>query len=757
MEVFLKAGEDKEIIFENSPQSAIIIKKIDAETGAALSGIRFEVRYLSGATGTEGTVIGTYTTSKNGTITVAGLKPGVYSVAEVSTDSDHILDDTLKTVALKDDNAVVTVEFTNAPLGGLLIKKMDAVTKEPLSDVIFKITDIKGAVVGESNGEYRTDETGSIYIPKLIGGYIVQEVKAKEGYLLDNTAKTIYIEKGRVYSLEFFNQPHNSLIIQKVDRKTQKLLEGAKFEVRKIDGTYIGEYITAADGRITIPDMKPDWYVVKETAAPEGYCLDTAVSKNVQVKSNAPSMVKFENDKNATLRISKTNSVTGEPMENVEFTIVREDGKTYGKHYTNRQGEINLEYKLPAGTYLIRETNTLKGYALDTNIRKVALDWGDDQLIEWENYPLASIRIEKTDAESGKPISGVKFEIFDKNKESIGTYITDSKGQIHLDKMFLGDATYYIEEKENEGYVVTKGLQTVKTKWGKTTYVELENKPIQGKVQIHKTAADNNAITGHLKGDGLKDAKFTVYDSDGKKVTVLRTDSKGFAESDWLRYGKYTMKETTSPLYFLLSDETISFEIRKDGEIVEIKRENKSTTLQTHVEKSGYQETMGGSVIRYDLYHIQNKSLVPLENFYLHESLPADAAYITRLFTGTFNQNLNYTIYYKTNKTGSFKALQDNLFTNKVYEIDCTKGLMAGEYITDIKYEFGTVDVGFCEVERPFIYCKTYQNLPNGYQFTNRVEVGGMYEMQKVKAEDSFTTKIYAPVASRGKLPKTGY
>ena len=757
MEVFLKAGEDKEIIFENSPQSAIIIKKIDAETGAALSGIRFEVRYLSGATGTEGTVIGTYTTSKNGTITVAGLKPGVYSVAEVSTDSDHILDDTLKTVTLKDDNAVVTVEFTNAPLGGLLIKKMDAVTKEPLSDVIFKITDIKGAVVGESNGEYRTDETGSIYIPKLIGGYIVQEVKAKEGYLLDNTAKTIYIEKGRVYSLEFFNQPHNSLIIQKVDRKTQKPLEGAKFEVRKIDGTYIGEYITAADGRITIPDMKPDWYVVKETAAPEGYCLDTAVSKNVQVKSDAPSMVKFENDKNATLRISKTDSVTGKPMENVEFTIVREDGKTYGKHYTNRQGEINLEYKLPAGTYLIRETNTLKGYALDTNVRKVALDWGDDQLIEWENYPLASIRIEKTDAETGKPISGVKFEFFDKNKESIGTYITDSNGELHLDKMFLGDATYYIEETENEGYIVTKGLQTVKTKWGKITYVELENKPIQGKVQIHKTAADNNAITGHLKGDGLKDAKFTVYDSDGKKVTVLRTDSKGFAESDWLRYGKYTMKETTSPLYFLLSDETISFEIKIDGEIVEIKRENKSTALQTHVEKSGYQETMGGSVIRYDLYHIQNKSLVPLENFYLHESLPADAAYITRLFTGTFNQNLNYTIYYKTNKTGSFKVLRDNLFTNKVYEIDCTKGLMAGEYITDIKYEFGTVDVGFCEVERPFLYCKTYQNLPNGYRFTNRVEVGGMYEMQKVKAEDSFTTKIYAPVASRGKLPKTGY
>lgn len=65
------------------------------------------------------------------------------------------------------------------------------------------------------------------------------------------------------------------------------------------------------------------------------------------------------------------------------------------------------------------------------------MDWGDDQLIEWENYPLASIRIEKTDAETGDPISGVKFEFFDKNKESIGTYITDSKGEIHLDMPLL--------------------------------------------------------------------------------------------------------------------------------------------------------------------------------------------------------------------------------------------------------------------------------------------------------------------------------
>ena len=246
---------------------------------------------------------------------------------------------------------------------------------------------------------------------------------------------------------------------------------------------------------------------------------------------------------------------------------------------------------LPSGTYLIRETDTVKGYALDTNIRKITLDWGDDKLIEWENYPLASVVIEKTDSETGKPISGVEFEIFNSNKESIGKYITDSDGIIELSKMFI-EGTYYIEEQPLEGYLPIEGLMTVKTKWGKTTTVEVENEPIMGKVKIHKTAEDNNIITGILKGAGLRGANYTIYDSNGKKVEVLTTDSFGYATSGWIRYGEYTMKETTSPLYFLLSDETISFKIENDGEIVEIERTNKSTSLKTNVEKSGYKETM---------------------------------------------------------------------------------------------------------------------------------------------------------------------
>lgn len=59
---------------------------------------------------------------------------------------------------------------------------------------------------------------------------------------------------------------------------------------------------------------------------------------------------------------------------------------------------------------------------------------------------------------------------------------------------------------------------------------------------------------------------------------------------------------------------------------------------------------------------------------------------------------MKYKITYKTNKNNQFKILQDNLFTDRVYEIELTKGLQKGKYITDIRYEFEKVPVGFIEV-----------------------------------------------------------
>ena len=91
-ECFIEAGTSKTLVFENTPLSALIVYKYDSVTGEPVANAVFQVKYLSGTSGTGGTVIGTYKTSVNGSFTVTGLKAGTYIVEELASDSGHVID-----------------------------------------------------------------------------------------------------------------------------------------------------------------------------------------------------------------------------------------------------------------------------------------------------------------------------------------------------------------------------------------------------------------------------------------------------------------------------------------------------------------------------------------------------------------------------------------------------------------------------------------------------------------------------------------
>ena len=943
-EFYLKAGESKEITVENVAKNAIVIKKVDADTGEPLAGANFSISIISdgNSSGTHGTTIANVITNHNGVAVVTGLKAGGYIIEETKAPTGYVMVEQAQTVWLnKDDTSAVTVTFENRKNAGLGIKKMDSITKDPLVDAIFKVTDSKGQVVGTSNGLFRTDEKGFIHIPNLTpGAYVVQEIQAPDGYVLDNTPQTVHIEYGKLHTLEFFNTPKTSILIKKYDSetreplanatfkvtdskgqnvgngnglfttnengtilvpnlkkgtyiveevkapngyllnskpqvvevdngkvytleffnpkydsltivkldsatkqplanalikvttvddkfigeyrtdetgtivvtglkagtykvqeiqapngyvldntvklvhlkqgepqkveifnskkagiqilkrdsKTAKPLQGAKFEVRKVNGELIGaNYITDSNGMITINGLEQGWYTVKETVAPNGYALNSNV-QNVEVKSDKYTQIVFENDKLGSIRLKKIDYVTRKPIPNVKFKITKENGENVGEFVTDKWGEINLINKLEPATYLIEEMAVPTGYALDKGVRKVKIDVGTETMVEWENYPLATLDLLKIDERTKKPISGVEFELLNAKKQSMGKFTTDKDGRIYLESK-LAQGTYYIKEtKAKDGYIKNDGEKMVELKWGKTTKVEFVNTPIFGQIEIHKIGSKNNQITGQLDGDNLKGAEFTIYEkATGKEVTRVVTNYNGIARTGELPYGEYIVKETKAPSYYVLNENEFEVSIKENGEVVKLEVENKSVDLKTGGEKSTVKETKAGDTIRYDFNNLQNLSTVALDDFYIHESLPS-AITVQRIFTGTFNQNMKYRIVYKTNKNKEFKVLKDNLFTDRVYEIDLTKGLQQGEYITDLKYEFERVGVGFREVEKPFLYAKVNSNVKKNEQFTNILTVGGKYDMQTVKHEDKFTTTVISTTPTfNGKLPKTGY
>ena len=91
------------------------------------------------------------------------------------------------------------------------------------------------------------------------------------------------------------------------------------------------------------------------------------------------------------------------------------------------------------------------------------------------------------------------------------------------------------------------------------------------------------------------------------------------------------------------------------------------------------------------------------------------------------------------------------------YTLDCGRealDLASNEYVTEIRFNFGTVEPGFCEETGPSIYVTTKADLTDGYRIINRTDVGGKIKDEWIVAKDTWITVVWG--TQRGELPKTG-
>ena len=862
-ECFISGGESKVLTFENTPLSAIIIRKVDSESGQPLEGAWFRIRYLGGTSGTGGTVIGEYRTSSNGTIVVTSLKAGTYVCEEISAPDGYVITDATETVYLSGkDQDVITVTFGNDKMGSLLIVKKDAVTGAPISDVEFFITDSDGSVIGTANGKYVTDSAGTIRIDGLTPGMtvIACEVRAKDGYILDDTPQSIKIKRNAVMTLEFRNQPKGGVLVKKVDAVTNAPISDVEFLVTDSDGNLIGnangKFVTDSAGTFTITDIAPGTtLVIKETRAKAGYILDDT-PQTVKVKSNEVTTLEFRNQPKGNLIIVKQDSVTKEPLEGVEFKITYADGSyvdaeggtlsSTGLYWTDKEGRITISGI--SGTVMVTEVETIPGYTIDENTRTqtVVVNPNDTQTLYFYNTPAGGLQIIKSDEDTGERIGNVKFEIRKMNGEIIGTYTTDSDGVIYLpeaesgwytvteqeaasgylldttphrievkdgqtatleitnhkssrillhkvDKATgkgiygavfllydsnynpigeyvtdqdgyiyadegLADGRYYLREiKAAPGYVLDPELKTIYVRYGSTTEIEWSNTAECGQIQIIKKSADDNATNGLPAGTLLEGAVFEIYDKAGNVVDTIKSDRNGRAVSKTLPLSRYTVREIKAPANYSINPTVMTAYLEFNGQIVTFEVQNTSVSTGVSIKKTGPVQAVPGQPIRYVFSQIKNSSNVSLNSFYWRDQLPAQVT-LSKIVTGSYNQPLSYKVVYKTNLSGDYRTLADNLSTSKVYVLDARPavlGLAANERVTEVMFVFGNVKAGFAQVETPYIYATARSGLANNASVVNVADVGGLYNGQWIQAVSRWLTTVYAKTTV--KLPKTGY
>ena len=678
-EVYIKSGTSKTLTFENIPLSALVVWKYDSVTGEAVSNAVFQVKYLTGTSGTGGTVIGTYKTSANGSFTVTGLKEGTYIVEELSSDSGHVIDSAPQTAYISGKQQdVVQLYFGNSPKGSLLVKKIDSATHKPLSNVEFMVTTADGTVVGDANGKYVTDSAGTFTITDITPGttLVVKETRARDGYLLDDAPQTATIKAGQTVTLEFRNQPQGSLIINKLssaDKKTP--LEGVLFQITYSDGSFVDNGALSSKGL-------------------------------------------YRTDKNGQIILS---GITG--------------------------------------TVVVTEVETIKGYRIDDASRSQTIEVraNDTQQLWFYNAPTSRILLHKVDKATGKGIYGAVFLLYDSNHNPIGEYVTDQDGYIYADEG-LADGRYYLREiKAATGYVLDPELKTIYVRYGSTTEIEWSNTAECGQIQIIKKSADDNATNGLPAGTLLEGAVFEIYDKAGNVVDTIKSDRNGRAVSKTLPLSRYTVREIKAPANYSINPTVMTAYLEFNGQIVTFEVQNTSVSTGVSIKKTGPVQAVPGQPIRYVFSQIKNSSNVALDSFYWRDQLPAQVT-LSKIVTGSYNQPLSYKVVYKTNLSGDYRTLEDNLSTGKVYVLDARPavlGLAANERVTEVMFVFGNVKAGFAQVETPYIYAAARSGLANNSGIVNVADVGGLYNGQWIQAVSRWLTTVYTKTTV--KLPKTGY
>ena len=436
----------------------------------------------------------------------------------------------------------------------------------------FKVVDESGKQVAKQ----KTNKEGKITIKGLpVGKYTVTEISAPEGYILKAETKTVTVKTGETARIKAVNEKIvGGLEIIKIDEDTKEKIEGVTFEVYNSNKEVIGKITTGKDGKavLKIDNMANGTYYYKEISAPDGYIVDSTMKEFKITEENKIAKETVTNKKiRGTLEITKLDD-SRVAIEGVKFNILGSDKKTVIETLTTDKSGYATTKKLDKGTYYYQEIEVPDGYVKDDEIFEFQIN-KQNEVVKREvinKRITGNLNVIKVD-DNNTPIKGVKFEIYDANKNKVDTITTDENGKAASKDLQIGTYTYK-EVSVPKGYVIDEN--------------EYEFAVTSKETKIEKTVVNNRA-KGALKiiklekgtKTPIEGVTFEILDENKNVVDTIVTNKDGIAEKQDLIVGKYYYREISAPDKYIVDSKEKSFKLTDNGEIFEATVYNEAKTL----------------------------------------------------------------------------------------------------------------------------------------------------------------------------------
>lgn len=429
---------------------------------------------------------------------------------------------------------------------------------------------------------------------------------------------------------------------------------------------------TSKNGSVKFDYLEPGTYYSKETKAPKGYLLNKTVL-TLNVTSN--------NTTNSTVK-------DAEPTGTITVTKKLDVSKT-----NNRYGDVKIdeaEYTLYANEKITSKSGSKVFYNKDdvVSTKKVVATDGTTATTTWDKLPLGSYYVKETKAPTGTFIDekehSASLEYKDQNTEVISTS-TVSVDTVKSQKVKVFKAGTNGSAGEMKG--VADAQFSIKLNADYTNAIN------QGyKLEEIWASADSN---GNYKGIDINGNVVTVDKTratEAQRVApsyaVITSNKDGYAISNYLPYGKYIMKETSTPKDYIAGNDVV-FNIEKDESEYEIENAVKNININNALFESPVK------IIKKD---VDSNKPVTLSS----------ASYKIRATQDVINRATGKVIYHKgdyvqvkvgNNKYNVFKTNSDNLTSMQEGNVYASKNDEKGSVTTPFKLPAGYYEV--VEVESP--------------------------------------------------------
>jgi uncharacterized surface anchored protein len=365
-----------------------------------------------------------------------------------------------------------------------------------------------------------TPADGTIVLTDLPEGwYTITEMAAPHGYLIRDESKNVFLPAGETVEVKFDNRRRPTLEVLKLDSQNQQPLAGATFRVWKIEGATVGEFVTGADGRITIPNLDEAIYSIEEIAAPDGYILETQ-HKDIQLEWGKVQQLVFQNVRKPGLTITKYDEATGLPLAGAEFSVALKGGSIIFEGQTDANGKIHLS-ELAEGWYTITETAAPFGYLIVSESRDIFLEGGSTVDVRFANVRKPTLTVRKYDELTNLPLAGATFRIWRTEGETWSeTQITGTDGIITWTGLDPG--IYSVQEIDAPfGYFADPSRKEILLNGGDNKQLAFFNRPRPTLTIFKRDMVTQAPIEG---------VRFRVQRLEGETIGEFLTDTNGMIE-----------------------------------------------------------------------------------------------------------------------------------------------------------------------------------------------------------------------------------